>query len=74
MSNIFANGNYYYAGSDFTSENYNLSLPYMLNRVKRPTQDERLYYQQFTWNQAMIDCKTPDVMVKWCKPIIQGYV
>lgn len=40
-------------GFHYFSQEYDLSQPYLSNKVKKVARNERSYYNQFIWNLAL---------------------
>lgn len=72
MDRLFDLGHHYYA------KDYDLSLPYPLNKVRPFDRSERLYYDQFVWNAHIItfvpNKSESDILQRWCIKMIQGYI
>lgn len=70
---IFSQGHHYY------SDSYDLSLPYLLNKITK-NDSSREYYNQFIWNLnlSQIDGHSNELQIqlfsKWCTKIIQGHI
>lgn len=67
-------------GLHYYSELYDLSLPYVFNKIKAPDFHEREYYNQFIWNAnlANMDGSQEKSAVrtfgKYCSRVVQGYM
>lgn len=69
ISKLFEDGHHYYC------EKYQIHKPYHLNVLGGQSSDEQKFYGQFIWNEGIMTANGKfDVLKKWCKPIIQGYV
>jgi hypothetical protein len=74
MRLVFAGGLHYY------SDLYDLSLPYLCNKIRAPDAATREYYDQFVWNLnlAQMDGCPNDtqsrLFLRYCQRVIQGYL